>query len=395
MTTLAVPLVSVLIGLAGIITPLGLYEDDERSGNSVAADFAYVRDSSAFFLGTSPRDDKPNTRTCYYRDCPVPCPYTDERTIFEIGGQTVSCRDIEVNATVPQTTHDIFGSGTKYSRSTVSNFFDIGWRQVTTQYDRTINNGTPVAKGFFRQLESFALTNDWRVVEGLVVDAKTGGIGFRNHTIPKGFPRGTEWSEDLLFIQPESVCVNNNVTIDFTITSNLGLNTGLSISNLTLTDRGGFAKFNKTNPAQDQRNGINKPDLRTRAYQAAWGTTALTMLYLNITVPKNVTKTGKSFEYILSNIGKHFELPLDSINTAEYQSLQMGTLGTYMGGLNTFGSSYSNLSDIGEKMYENPYNITWDEFTDISMFSPFDQSGQASRFAHKDFCRYVVRGDGY
>ena len=141
-------------------------------------------------------------------------------------------------------------------------------------------------------------------MEGLVVDTINGGVGFRNHTIPPGFRYGATWEEDLLFIEPESVCVDTNVTIDYQITP--APNSSASVTNLVLTDRGGFVNLNHTYPEANLTDTQKNPDLWTRAYKGAWMTNAYTMLYYNITNPRN--GTTKSFSYVDSILGKTFPL---------------------------------------------------------------------------------------
>src|SRR5690242_17234837 len=65
-TALAIPLVAILTGLAGVMTPLGLYEESTPQGE-VAGNFEYVRDPSAYFDGTSPRKGLQFSRMCNFR----------------------------------------------------------------------------------------------------------------------------------------------------------------------------------------------------------------------------------------------------------------------------------------------------------------------------------------
>ncbi|KAH8646029.1 hypothetical protein BGZ61DRAFT_542643 [Ilyonectria robusta] len=353
--TLILPLLSLLIAIAGVVTPLGLYESSEPKSEAVRADFAYVPDSSTFYAGTSTRDDKPFTRTCSLYSCYFPCPYTSDVTVIAEDGLSENCSfSGTINATVPDILHDIYSSGTQYERTTISNYFDIEWRQTTTQYYRLLNNGTPIAAGIFRRLETIALTDDVRAVEGLVVDAKNGGIGFRNHTRPSGYPGGVTWTEDLLFWEPDVECVDTNTTIDFEVTTSSQTNTGLTISKLRLTDRGGFVNFNTTDPLDDQRNGVNKPDLRMRAYQAAWATNAFSMLFMNISNAMEPRKKNKPFEWINSEIGKQFKIPI-SMDDTRYLSLDF---------ISNFGDHLAVPSIISDTdgLFENPYNITIDSF---------------------------------
>lgn len=60
-------------------------------------------------------------------------------------------------------------------------------------------------------------------LEGLIVDTKLDGIGFRKHGIPSMNHFGYVWTEDLLWVQPETSYVNTNLALDFTI-SNSPLN---------------------------------------------------------------------------------------------------------------------------------------------------------------------------
>ncbi|KAI8724032.1 hypothetical protein NCS52_00260100 [Fusarium sp. LHS14.1] len=357
MMTLAVPLLALLVSLAGVITPLGLYEQDELDNQSTLASFQYAKDSSAFLMGTSPRDSNNSfTRTCSLTPtCYAPCPYTSDVTVFSSDGLSLNCTTLyEINTTVPSILHDIYMSGTKKRRTTISNYFDIEWRQLTKQYNRIYNNGTPIAVGIFRALESFALREEIKPVEGLIVDNINGGIGLRNHTLPVGHARGATWSEDLLFLEPEIECVNLNVTVDFEISTSSKQTSGLAVTNLYMTDRGGFIHLNTTNPEHDQRNGVNKPDLKTRAYQAAWYTNGVTMLFMNMSDPTDKVKGTKAFDRIDSKVGKKWKLPIAEIDHTTYQSLQFMTEFGRLAGMT------KSFDGKGEEIYKNPHNITSD-----------------------------------
>lgn len=53
-------------------------------------------------------------------------------------------------------------------------------------------------------------------VEGLVVDAMKGGVGFRNHIAPAFAQFGAEWTEELL-VECETSCVDTNISVEFRI----------------------------------------------------------------------------------------------------------------------------------------------------------------------------------
>jgi hypothetical protein len=101
--------------------------------------------------------------------------------------------------------------------------------------------------GDYRPVSSITLENAIKLVEGLVVDTKTGGIGFRNHMIPVGLNHGATWMEDLLFIEPQSSCVKLILSIDFTVNVNQS-RTAPSLSELYLVGQGGILCF-KYNPS--------------------------------------------------------------------------------------------------------------------------------------------------
>lgn len=373
LTTIAVPLIGLLVSIAGVVTPLGLYERDELGDEEISTAFSYVRDSSAFFMGTSPRDnDKPFSRTCTLTvgglnsACAIPCPYSSDVAVVEVKGTSYTCPSPRgFNLTVPNILREIYTSGTSAQRTTLSNYFDIEWRQLTTSYNQYAGNGTRVPAGAFRLLESLSLDNTIRPVEGLVVDGKSGGIGFRNHTLPTDpSRRGISWSEDLLFIEPEVECANNNLTIDFQITTGLrGQFSSVSISKLWLTDHGGFVNLDSNSPIipPDQRTRVNKPDLKARAYRGAWVANAESMLLMDIMDPTD-NKTGtKAFQRVDSELDKTFSLPVEDGIFSSYQSLDF---------LQDFASHFglTALGFKGKLLYPNPHNITAEDFGFASKF---------------------------
>ena len=96
-------------------------------------------------------------------------------------------------------------------------------------------------------------------------------------TVPPGFKYGASWEEDILFIEPETVCVDTNTTIDYTVASNP--NSTVSVVDLVLTDRGGFVNINRSYPLIDLSDPQKNAKLYERAWKAAWMTNAWTMLY--------------------------------------------------------------------------------------------------------------------
>ncbi|KAH6961737.1 hypothetical protein BKA56DRAFT_647759 [Ilyonectria sp. MPI-CAGE-AT-0026] len=388
-TTLSIPFIAFLVSIAGVITPLGLYERDELEDTPTPASFKYAPDSSAFFSGTSRRHGLPFTRTCKYPwACYAPCPYTADVEVFVDDGLSQNCTSpYGTNTSVPDVLYDIYTSGTKGHSTTISNYFDIEWRQLTTQYNRELNNGTPYASGSFRLLQSLALDDEVRPIEGLVVDGKKGRIGLRNHTLPVGYSRGVMWSEDLLFLEPEVECVDTNTTIDFSISfgSVSDASASISLSNVTLTDRGGFVNINTTDPSNDQRNGINQPDLNTRAYQAAWLTNKYSMLWMNITDPTSKKNDTELFSRIDSKLDKTFRI-------YKPQNLQMDykTLGI----IDNFGAHLidDSVLDGEEQLSSNPYGISSTDFDAAQNICQGTASDAAIKLNNTYVACNIIRG---
>lgn len=160
-----------------------------------------------------------------------------------------------------------------------------------------------------------------------------------------------------MFIEPEVECVDTNVTIDFEVNTGTGT-IDVPLNKLRMTDRGGFVNINTTAPLEEQRNGANAPDLKTRAYQAAWLANGYHMLYWNLTDPTDEERGTKVFDRLDSKMNKEFRLPdSNSNNDADYQTLQiLAQFGYHLGLLvgNTTGTKTSAEA--------NPHNITAESF---------------------------------
>jgi hypothetical protein len=348
-----------LIGIAGVVTPLGLYQT-LLSDDNVQTPFKYLADTSPYGYGTPPRSNFSFNRYCGGGFGPAPCPFTDSVSItssFPNGTIQVDF-PYGIDMEIPEIVNETFSSGTD-DHTTISNFFDIQWRRYSTESDpdETLNNGSSYLTGAFRTIQTLVMNNAMEAVEGLVVDNMKGGIGFRNHTVPPGFKYGVNWEEDLLFVEPETVCVDTNITMDFTVVSS----NGTAIKELVLTDRGGFVNINTTYPLVDMDDPQSNPNLHQRAYTAAWLQNAMIMLLWNLTNPKEEDK--KSFSYIDSHINKSYRiqassgLKLDGTEnlkiTADFGDFVLsGDVGT------------STNSSIGDT---NPWGISSENFTVISM----------------------------
>lgn len=357
----------VIITIASIVTPLGLYEE-LVAGDEVKMVFRYIKDTSPAGYGTPPRTTFGFTRICG-SEIPLPCPGLN--TPFSVEDSPNGTTNVNFtkgyDLNVPQHLIELYSSGTKTPGSTISNMFNIDWRTYYTTSNPKFNNGSRYLVGSFRQLQSMLLNDAMESVEGLVVDTKNAQIGLRNHTIPVSFKHGAEWVEDLLFIQPETECVNHNLTIDFRISADsdgfeepFSTSLGTKIENLVLTDRGGFANTTKTYPYYDRSDTQRNPDLKGRAYKAAFMANFFVMAYFNVTNPN-----PHAFSYVNSENGKRFPLNPESWNGLHYiDALTTSTLWSDL-----LGVSYplSNNTSAEHSRQPNPFNVQSSNFTDIAL----------------------------
>lgn len=342
------PLALGVVSIAAIITPLGLYDAVVPTENPVDQVFKYAHDPSPMGFGTPPRSDLGFNRLCgYFSAITCPSSVVVANSTWE-KGESSSNYPYGYNTSIPHNLTEIFQSGLENMDETVSSLFDIEYRSYENRKDPLFNNGSQYLVGAFRQIETLALNDDIRPVEGLVVDTKTGGIGFRNHTIPEFLAYGAEWSEDLLFVEPETHCVDTNTTLDFTISVREKL------SDLMLTDRGGFANLNHDYPEVDENDTQANPDLLARAYMAAWTNNAMTMFFLNISNPAGGSYP-EPFMYMNSTVGKQFPLPEPLRRKLYYDALLTSVdWGSF---LNTPGSNSSLARSVippNQKRQEDP-----------------------------------------
>jgi hypothetical protein len=176
----------VLIVIAGIVTPLGIYQTLAQAEN-VQTPFKYLVNNSPFGTRTPPRSNFSFNRQ-YSRLIPVPCPFTNNVAIISTNGNSVNASyPSGYNILIPKIILDIYSSGVG-NVTTISNFFDIQWRQYKVKADRnvnsdsdfTFNNGSNYLVGAFRGMQALGLNNAVEPVKGLIVDTVNGGIGFRN-----------------------------------------------------------------------------------------------------------------------------------------------------------------------------------------------------------------------
>ncbi|KAL2144067.1 hypothetical protein VTI28DRAFT_9678 [Corynascus sepedonium] len=252
------------------------------------------------------------------------------------------------------------------------------WSNLTTGRDEVIyNNGSAQVTGQYRYINSVLLNNKVEAVEGLFVDTVNGGIGFRNHSAPPLRQHGSVWTEDLLFIQPVTQCVDTNLTLDFSL-SGSGYSHWHKMLNVRLTDRGGFSELDLSDGPHKPTWHIVGPDsqrtpaLWRRAYQAAWLHNAFLMAFMNVTSLKNESDPrSKPFEFLNSSVGKSFPLqaegflplilqqPLEAIEFTRFGDIVKGT---DMQRNSTYRTANTSTKQTIPPLYSNPYRIGDDHF---------------------------------
>lgn len=255
------------------------------------------------------------------------------------------CNNTVYESRIPSDLMTIYNDGADAFSATVSSIFDMQYRTYRNSTD-SYSSMSWYTKPDYRTMSVLLLEEDIRPVEGLIVDLRDGGIGFRNHTAPESSPKyGATWTEDILFIEPETQCVPLNLSIH-AITPPFN-NDQRILDMLTLVDEGGFSNLARAVPDITRTgviNGQGDLDLRDRAFKAGWVNNYYTMVYLNLTDadPGNITRldsvTGQRFN-LSDGASGNFTMGFSSIQT------------------NIFFGSYLNLTTSDNRTF-NPHGVT-------------------------------------
>ncbi|KAF8215102.1 hypothetical protein K438DRAFT_1659960 [Mycena galopus ATCC 62051] len=257
---------TILGAVAGVLMPLGLSRGPALLSSPRTVPAVFVADTSPLGLATSPRGNYVYSRVCgaYER---VPCPGGSDSNPSVIPPDVVA----KFNAT-------------PYSP------FAIEYRRY---YNGTATDGDNVTMLYsqFSTTESLILRTGIFAVGGLVVDMDTGtpGIGLWNHTLPSDTSDGGVWSQDMLWLEPVSACVDTNLTFDYIIHDSMDAN---SADQFNLTDRGGF--FNLTHEYPTLNRDGQQIDLWQHAYKGAVLSNAASMEFLN-NLTRNASYYGRTF----------------------------------------------------------------------------------------------------
>ncbi|KAF2275033.1 uncharacterized protein EI97DRAFT_459669 [Westerdykella ornata] len=357
-------LLVLLVSIASIVTPLGLYESVLAGNGAEEVPFNYAKDETTIGLGTLPRNNALGFSRWCWDFVPKVCPFSE--TIIEETRNATNYQGqlpLGYDDRIPKNYTEIYSAGVSKLGRTVSSIFDIQWRTYKTipENEYGWKGNTTRIVGDYRHLSQMVLNDRWDVVDGLVVDTKTGGIGFRNHTVPTPTPYGSAWEEDILFIDPETACVDLNITLDFALQDP----DEIYVDYLVLTDRGGFADMNKAMPWFDANKTWENADLKGRAKLAGWLANALTMVYLNVTNPKSERYT-KAFQYLESEVNKTFPLETKGLGSFRPRHDQLMLKETYGDFLNLSTALNGSLLG-GNTSYPNPFKISTANFSEIAI----------------------------
>jgi hypothetical protein len=376
---------TILVAITAVITPLGLY-DSVAPSKPQSVSFNYAQDMTYFGQGSLPRNGMGFNRICGRGM--IACPGSNFSVIPTADLDEKEWPD-GYYTNISLETQNVWASGLHTMQSSVSSIFDIQWRSYkisqqnsskgTNRYkydspDKVYDNGSPYVVGGYRQIQSLLSSDGFKIIEGLLVDLARGGIGFRNHTVPSRSSQSAVWTEDILFIVPETECVDNNIAFDYDLKQENGTNKLGPGGVVYLTDRGGFANLNEAvnHAGLPLTNSQENVHLRDRALFAAWKSNAYTMLYMNLTDDDHL-KQWRGYEN--APIGTTYRFEDES--STDFKSGKLGDilpepgritlrkLGQHLD-LRSSPESDSKLENTNQ-IFSNPHNVTERLFSDLGM----------------------------
>lgn len=270
-------LAAMVLGVAAAITPLGLHST-LRQQQSDSVPFSYVKDDSPIGEATQQRGDYSLNRVCgstLFESCPGNDDGYDlvynETGVYSIARPGANGW---ITSSIASNITDVFSSASEGQMSTVASMADIQYRSYIVYNNQTrpeedentqwLDEGRPRTQGQFRYYQPFILDSKVQAVEGLIVSTREKpGVGFRNHTLPPTSESGYTWTEQILWLEPETACTNLNITYDFTIPAP---NQFGGVPNARITDRGGLINLPTDYPDLDLNNSQDDPKLLERSW---------------------------------------------------------------------------------------------------------------------------------
>ncbi|EGE00647.1 hypothetical protein TESG_07946 [Trichophyton tonsurans CBS 112818] len=293
---------AVLGVVSGVVTPLGL-GDHIRPAESRDVIFHYAPDLSNFGKNTIGRPDMPLSRDCIITSAYCPGAIVPGAVINQGEGNRSANPDITATTRIPENITEMFSSVSK--KSSIAGILDIQyrfWLPYTSEY---FDDHKPYPRGQLLSLESLISRDDITLVEGVIADMHSGGVGFRNHSVPSGITFGAEWEEDILWVEPEISCVNTNLTYELTLADTRNGTFSPPIRSIELVDQGGFSNLRHGNPYKGWPNiTYASPDPQLRADRSAWLNNFLAGITYNLT-DGNSSAVGYGFNVTR---GKHYPI---------------------------------------------------------------------------------------
>lgn len=309
-------LVPILLIAAGILTPLGLSSDGnvavERS-----VPFVLSPDNTNFGRSSVPRSEYSFNRACGSTRM-IPCPGSVAPvTSSENGTLTYAY----ANTSIAENVSTIFNSGAGGLETTISTIFDIQYRRYRQDREPRgfVDNGRPRTVGQLRFGQSFLLDNRLQAIDGVIIDTRNGGVGFRNHSVPTGISQATTWTENLLWVEPITSCVDLNLSIEFQLDQR-----GRDVKEAFLVDEGGLNALSGISTRYDESKPQDNPDLFGRAHYAAVNGNALIAQHLNISLEN--THMGARHKLPLEWPGQEPSQDLFGVERVDYVVANPGAL---------------------------------------------------------------------
>ncbi|CRG91612.1 Unconventional myosin-VIIa [Talaromyces islandicus] len=382
--TLLRTFVYTLISVAAFVTPLGL-KNVVKLDKPQALGFHYVPDASPFGFGTPVRYNR-FSRLCgnlLFMNCPGATfggmlTFSNDTGTYNIP----TTPDAIINSSISSDYLEMFTSATSGTGNTLSGLFDVQYRVWSVSADDTgnVDGGKPYSIGTYRHMDTLVVRNEVVLIEGAVADMMNGGLGYRNHTVPSDIPYGAEWTEDLTWVEPATECVDTNLTFHFYLDTENG-----EPANVTLVDNGGFANLERKYP-DGLWNDRQNPDLRARAYKAAWINNIMAAIFLNVTRPGELDQMNSTLNKTFGrgNLGSYTFTP--ALYTTQFTVIDGGYLSL------GYGLDTGPNTPISQ-------TITTDNFTDASIicqgWGPADMANYTNTGV---YCGYLYgtpqRSDG-
>lgn len=202
----------IFLAAVSVVTPLGLYDAISQS-NYDDTRFEYAADTTSMGKATPSRDGYRPGRTCGQGNFELNCPGQAAGWEFYLNGTEHWMRNLTtdpyISTVIASNITEIFSSGLSGDRLNAAGAFDIEYRSFIVAADPRPNSTLfadpdripinydqyrPRTRGKFHTFQTYILNEDYETIEGLIVNSKTGGVGFRNHTIPVTPGEGAEVS---------------------------------------------------------------------------------------------------------------------------------------------------------------------------------------------------------